>query len=281
MRKRRRSSRKKNNQISKNDWGILMCVAIFLIFSLIKCSNVSILSQAREEFANFFQSGTAIATMAEDIGEKVKASSSHVFSEDAVKTFASKIFAEDSKNQEKSSDESEDKSSENELLSSSYTSEWGISTDHIFQNSEDPSNISREKFEMPFSYEKPVEAILSCGFGFRNHPIDHVQTFHTGLDLAAKENTPIYAFANGVVEDCGENSVYGKYLKLKHENDFYTFYGHCNQILLHTGQTVSKGEKIAYVGNTGKSTGPHLHFEIWKGRYRLDPSYYVVYALSI
>ena len=278
MRKRRRISKKKKRQVSKNDWGILMCVAIFLVFSLIKCSNISIFSQAREEFANFFQSGTAIATMAEDIGEKVKASSSRIFSEDAVKTFASKIFTEESTNQEGSSAEPEDKSSENELLSSSYTSEQGIPTDCIFQNPEDPSGISREAFDVPFSYQKPVEAVLSCGFGFRNHPIDHVQTFHTGLDLAAKESTPIFAFADGVVTECGENAVYGNYLKLKHENDFYTFYGHCNQILLRTGQTVSKGEKIAYVGNTGKSTGPHLHFEIWKGRYRLDPSYYVAYV---
>lgn len=277
MRKRNNRKKKNNGLLHKNDWCLLACAAIFLAFSLIKCSNLALFSGIRDEFTSFFQGGTAVSAMAENIGEKVKASSSEIFSGDTVKAFAEKFFSED----DNPSTLPEDKSSEDELLSSSYASELSLPSADIFQNEHDPENVSRQAFFLPFSYQRPVNGILSCAFGYRLHPIDQVVKFHYGIDLAAKEGTPIYAFATGTVTECGENSIYGNYFVLSHTDAFSTFYGHCSKLLVHTGQTVVKGQKIAYVGNTGKSTGSHLHFEIRKEAFTLDPTYYVHYDAQI
>jgi murein DD-endopeptidase MepM/ murein hydrolase activator NlpD len=89
--------------------------------------------------------------------------------------------------------------------------------------------------------------------------------------LGASEGTHIHAFAAGTVERVGYNSVYGNYLLLAHDDGFSTFYGHCQKVLVAEGQRVVMGQRVALVGNTGKSTGPHLHFEIRRKGYRLDP----------
>lgn len=273
---RTRNRKKKKGSIRKNDIRLLVCAAIFLVFSLLKCSNASVFSSIRDEFTTFFEEGNTVSTMAEDIGEKVKDSSSEFFSSDAVKAFAEKFFSSDSN----PSTEGEDKDSEDELLSSSsfltLNSELSLKT-IVFQNSNDPSDVSREDFSIPFSYQKPVEGIISCGFGYRLHPIDKVIKFHYGIDIAAEEGTPIYSFANGTVKECGKNNIYGYYLCIKHKNNFYTFYGHCKKLYVKKGQTVQMGEQIASVGSTGKSTGNHLHFEIRKGDYKLNPTYYITY----
>lgn len=119
----------------------------------------------------------------------------------------------------------------------------------------------------PITYRK-----ISSPFGYRKHPITGKRAFHTGLDLAAKEGTPVYATADGVVEYARINGGYGNYILINHPLGFKTAYGHLSKFNVKSGQYVQKHDLIGYVGNTGRSTGPHLHYEILYLHKWLDPS---------
>jgi murein DD-endopeptidase MepM/ murein hydrolase activator NlpD len=98
---------------------------------------------------------------------------------------------------------------------------------------------------------------------------------HEGLDIAANLGEPIYAALDGTVTYSGWASGYGNLIKLKHNDGIDTYYGHCSKLLVSEGQKVKKGEKIAEVGSTGNSTGPHLHFEIRINGVPKDPTKYL------
>lgn len=121
----------------------------------------------------------------------------------------------------------------------------------------------------------PVMAPVSSGFGLREHPIEGGEKFHNGLDLAADYGSDIGAFAAGTVDYIGESPAYGQYLQIAHANGVTSFYAHCSRLCVQPGQQVAAGEKVAEVGSTGVSTGPHLHLELkWNGLH-LNPAYYV------
>lgn len=105
---------------------------------------------------------------------------------------------------------------------------------------------------------------VSSPFGWRMHPVFHRRIFHTGVDLASPDGTPIYAAGTGVVERAGWASGYGRFVLLRHANGYETGYGHMSKIASLTvpGRTVLQGQVIGYVGHSGDATGPHLHFEI-------------------
>ncbi len=105
-------------------------------------------------------------------------------------------------------------------------------------------------------------------FGTRNHPILKVEKDHQGVDLRAALGTPVYATANGIVVSSEYNSGYGNVVKINHAYGFQTVYAHLNESLVQTGQLVSQGTVIAKSGNTGRSDGPHLHYEV---RFRDKP----------
>ena len=108
----------------------------------------------------------------------------------------------------------------------------------------------------------PVDGVFSCPYGYRINPVTKKFGFHTGVDIAAAEGTPIKAAFNGTVVEVGVNSDYGNYILMDHGNGIKTFYGHCSSILATKDAVIRAGETIAFVGSTGISTGPHLHFEI-------------------
>ncbi len=121
----------------------------------------------------------------------------------------------------------------------------------------------------------PVVSVVSSEFGMRIGPLTGISELHRGLDLAAVSGTEIVAWSDGVVEAVGETSEVGLYVRLNHGDEVKTFYAHCSEILVEEGQIVSAGEKIALVGETGKVTGAHLHFELsWDGLY-LNPALYL------
>ena len=126
-----------------------------------------------------------------------------------------------------------------------------------------------------FLTRRPVQGggRLSSRFGYRVHPIFKTRRLHSGVDLAAPRNTPIYAAGDGVVEKAQWVSGYGRYVELKHVNGFETAYGHMNKIAdgMKPGTRVRQGELIGYVGSTGNSTGNHLHFEIKVNGRFVDP----------
>jgi len=119
---------------------------------------------------------------------------------------------------------------------------------------------------LPVRYKR-----ISARFGYRMHPLYHKKMFHFGIDLSAPIGRTIYAPADGVVFFAGVRNGYGKFLILSHPFGFSTAYGHLSKILVHSGQYVKRGEPIAKVGNTGRSTGPHLHYEVRYLSYWLNP----------
>jgi murein DD-endopeptidase MepM/ murein hydrolase activator NlpD len=116
---------------------------------------------------------------------------------------------------------------------------------------------------------------LASGFGYRVDPVYKVTKFHAGLDFAAPLGTPIYATADGIVKEADYNAGgYGNNVVINHGFGYETLYGHMYRIKAKTGQKVKRGEVIGYVGSTGKSTGPHCHYEVHKNGQLVDPVYY-------
>ena len=124
--------------------------------------------------------------------------------------------------------------------------------------------------------KKPLaarNARISSLFGYRRHPILKTQKFHSGVDYAAPRGTAIYASGNGRVEMARYVNGYGNYVKIRHNSEYETAYGHMQRFAsgIRPGVSVRKGQIIGYVGNTGRSTGPHLHFEILRHGQRINP----------
>ncbi len=116
---------------------------------------------------------------------------------------------------------------------------------------------------------------IASGFGTRIDPVYKVPKFHAGLDFTAPIGTPIYATADGIVTDAGFNEGgYGNRVIINHGFGYETLYGHMYRIKAKEGQKIKRGEVIGYVGSTGKSTGPHCHYEVHRNGNPVDPVYY-------
>ncbi len=125
-----------------------------------------------------------------------------------------------------------------------------------------------------FLVRKPVNnAIMRSGFGGRRHPILGYVKMHTGVDWATAYGTPIFASGNGVIEKVGLEGGYGKYIRVKHNNGYETAYGHMSAFAkgMEAGKRVRQGQVIGFVGSTGLSTGPHVHYEILVNGRFVDP----------
>lgn len=138
-----------------------------------------------------------------------------------------------------------------------------------------PESVSLEQAILGFDYCAPVQGVLSSDFGYREHPTEGEERFHYGVDLAADVGTEVDCFADGTVTAVGESSSYGRYCIVAHEGGYSTLYAHCSRITVSSGAAVSRGQKIAEVGETGMATGPHLHFELQRQGTYLNPVYYV------
>lgn len=123
---------------------------------------------------------------------------------------------------------------------------------------------------MPVDYP-----FLSSSFGWRRHPISGRHIMHEGLDFAAPRGTPIHAASGGVVTDARYVSGYGKLVEINHGNGVVTRYAHASSLNVKQGDLVEKGQMIARVGSTGRSTGPHLHFEVRMAGHPLDPTLFL------
>ncbi len=133
-------------------------------------------------------------------------------------------------------------------------------------------NTSFARFKTTAPAINPIEnGRYTSYFGYRVNPITGEFSFHTGLDIAAKEGTKIRAAYGGKVTRIGEDDRAGKYIFLTHDDGLVTFYCHCSEITAEQGAVIRQGETIARVGSTGWSTGPHLHFEIRKENIRYNP----------
>ena len=116
---------------------------------------------------------------------------------------------------------------------------------------------------------------LSSYFGMRTDPFTGHRAFHTGLDFAGKLGSDVVAVAAGVVTYAGKRSGYGNLVEINHGNGYSTRYGHNSKILVNVGQTIKKGQVIAKMGSTGRSTGPHVHFEVLINGHAVNPKKYI------
>ncbi len=121
----------------------------------------------------------------------------------------------------------------------------------------------------------PVDAArISSGFGMRKHPILRFARLHRGIDFAVPTGTPVFAAGDGIVEIAGLDTVYGKFVRIRHANDFRTLYAHLSRISkgIRRGAKVRQRRVIGKSGVSGITTGPHLHYEVWRGQERINPT---------
>lgn len=122
--------------------------------------------------------------------------------------------------------------------------------------------------------QTPIDgARMSSGYGMRRHPVLGYNKMHKGIDFAASRGTPIYAAGDGVIEKAGRNGGYGNYIRIRHNGSLKTAYAHMKKFAkgMKSGKRVKQGDVIGYVGTTGRSTGPHLHFEVLKKGKQVNP----------
>ena len=118
---------------------------------------------------------------------------------------------------------------------------------------------------------QPVGGRISGRFGMRRHPILGYRRMHSGVDFAIAHGTPVYAATDGTVNFAGRNGGYGNFVRLRHAGGLGTGYAHLSRIAVRNGQSVERGQVIGYVGSTGLSTGPHLHYEMYRNGQKIDP----------
>ncbi|MDD3845973.1 MAG: peptidoglycan DD-metalloendopeptidase family protein [Syntrophorhabdaceae bacterium] len=121
----------------------------------------------------------------------------------------------------------------------------------------------------------PIQGQISSRFGTRHHPVTGVRSHHSGLDMRAPRGTPIKATADGIVSYSGWSGGNGHIIVIEHGYGFSTAYAHNKENFVKVGQMVKKGQQIAASGSTGMSTGPHLHYEVWKNGKPVDPAQFL------
>ncbi|MFN2438066.1 MAG: M23 family metallopeptidase [Chitinophagaceae bacterium] len=176
-----------------------------------------------------------------------------------------------------------------ELISSIYVSLNNLSSRVAAQqNSYDELATLIKNKEQLLSATPSIQPVsnkelnrIASGFGHRIDPIYKTIKMHAGLDFSAPQGTPIYATADGTVKIAEySNSGYGNHVIINHGYGYETLYGHMVRIRARRGQRLKRGQIIGYVGNTGKSTGPHCHYEVHKNGQKLDPVYFFYNDLS-
>ncbi len=116
---------------------------------------------------------------------------------------------------------------------------------------------------------------ISSRYGYRNDPFHGRREFHKGIDFAGKENSPVVAVAGGLVTWAGKRYAYGNLVEITHGNGFVTRYGHNKSLIVRVGDLVEKGQIVAKMGSSGRSTGPHVHFEVFEHGKHINPMRYV------
>jgi murein DD-endopeptidase MepM/ murein hydrolase activator NlpD len=134
----------------------------------------------------------------------------------------------------------------------------------------------REKLVSSTPTVAPVRGLLNSGFGARRDPITGEGAFHPGLDISTRRHEPVLATAAGLVIKSGWAGDYGNAVEIDHGTGYQTVYGHLDAILVKEGQRVRRGERVGLVGSTGRSTGPHLHYEVRQGDRILNPLEYIL-----
>ena len=159
-------------------------------------------------------------------------------------------------------------------------------SDHIEWRSDQLSVVERillrqQREEESSLYGKPVtKGWVSSNYGMRTDPISGKRAWHNGIDIAGSAGTSVIAIASGIVTFAGERSGYGKMVEINHGGGVVTRYAHHQRLSVATGELVKKGQKIGEMGSSGRSTGPHVHYEIYKNERSIDPAIYIYRSRS-
>ena len=140
-----------------------------------------------------------------------------------------------------------------------------------------PAPIRQQMIAVP-SGMPLLDARLTSDFGMRTHPVLGGRRSHNGIDLAAPTGTPIYATADGVVSMSKYYGSYGNYVQVEHGANLQTRFAHMSDMVVREGERVTKGQLIGYVGSTGRSTGPHLHYEVRMAGEAVNPLPYMAHS---
>jgi murein DD-endopeptidase MepM/ murein hydrolase activator NlpD len=132
------------------------------------------------------------------------------------------------------------------------------------------SNMERA-YALGEAFNKPVKGRLTSRYGYRRDPFTRKRAFHRGIDIANRVGSRVYAAQEGRVIFTGKRHGYGNAVIIEHQFGYKTMYGHLNEVVVQRGQRVRSGQVIGIVGNSGRSTGPHVHFEIWHKNRTIDP----------
>lgn len=139
-----------------------------------------------------------------------------------------------------------------------------------------PANVRLDKINFDSDFHNPLDSgRITSRFDYRVNPVTGRYVFHTGMDLGAPSGANIYSMREGRVIRATYDSGYGNFVVIEHPNGIRTLYAHCSKLLVQAGDTVKSGQKIALVGSTGNSTGPHLHLEFRKDNQRYDPEWVI------
>lgn len=136
--------------------------------------------------------------------------------------------------------------------------------------------IDQRSFLAALPNRKPAVGVFTSGFGTRKHPITGRVRMHEGLDVANRIGTPVVATADGVIRYANYRGSFGYLVVIDHGYGLETWYGHCNRLLVQAGQSVRRGDRIALLGNSGGSTGPHVHYEVRVYGIPVDPRTYLL-----
>ncbi len=138
-----------------------------------------------------------------------------------------------------------------------------------------PNNVTYEKPEVALPLIKPVDGVVSSGFGYREHPADGQVKFHYGLDIAAEEGQDAVSIADGTVAAVGDSTSYGLYVIIRHPDGVESLYAHLSEVTVQNGDEVKAGDKIGTVGATGNATAACLHLELLVNGDYVNPEYYL------
>ena len=252
-----------------------ICIVIYIIFYLIKNSNYMFSEDVINKTKEFLSYDINFGNIQNSI--------TSFFNENKDKFGFLSIFDNTEENNENSENSENNVENNTENTDENANSVGGIgganSNEVVKEDKEedkDEEDTKKSQSELDIEYIKenfnfmvPVEGTVTSRYGKRE-ATEVVSANHSGIDIGARTGTPIYAAVDGVVTVSSSEGEYGKHIDITSE-DVLTRYAHCSKLLVKEGQKVKKGDKIAEVGSTGNSTGPHLHFEIRRDNRTINP----------
>ncbi len=266
-----RSEKKKISLFKKMLMQLAICAVIYIIFYLIKNTNYifseDVINKTKEFLAYDINFGNIQKQVTEFINNnKDKWSFLGIGEEQTNSVVTNEV--------QNSNNIDENSTVENETTNTAGGIGGAITNEIVEEAEKEPEKKSQSELDIEYLKEKysfilPVTGTVTSRYGKREET-EVVSANHQGIDIGANEGTPIYASMEGTVEVASEEGEYGKHIDIKNR-DVLTRYAHCSKLLVKEGQKVKQGDKIAEVGSTGNSTGPHLHFEIRRDNRTINP----------